>query len=67
MPETISDSKERSAVILAKHEQVTITRSRFAPVSADPTCTCITSTRTRSTCSRASIGEGELAAPLGRA
>jgi mannose-6-phosphate isomerase-like protein (cupin superfamily) len=36
MPETISDSKQRSVVILAEHEEVTITRSRFAPGERGP-------------------------------
>jgi mannose-6-phosphate isomerase-like protein (cupin superfamily) len=35
-PETISDGKQRSVVILAEYEQVTITRSRFAPGERGP-------------------------------
>lgn len=35
-PETISDSKRRNVVILAAHEQVTITRSRYAPGERGP-------------------------------
>jgi quercetin dioxygenase-like cupin family protein len=35
-PETISDSKERNVVLLAEHEQVTITRTRFAKGERGP-------------------------------
>jgi mannose-6-phosphate isomerase-like protein (cupin superfamily) len=35
-PETISDTRTRNVVILAEHEEITITRSRFSPGERGP-------------------------------